>query len=490
MLNNLKLARNVFLTAILLISILGQSSCSIDIGVKSINDVINAVDQARQTIEQESTGWRDELPKLVTQLNGMESNIAADTKEILSDTTSQVQDMAAQTLNLSDAKAQDLIAQAGVEFRCNAEFVKAGAISELKNIVEDLQFWKANKKHKDTKPSHNVCWINPSALSLYPSGTDWLINTNNMSNKNIVHVFGYNFWSDKLPTLELWNDAGQKIRDVLVTPAYVTHYQINLDFSNEKFSGFKSGERVVFHWQDLPEGQLDPNTISLVQSPPALLGIQNVVFNNTSPTATQDMVFPKVTIINQGGSPSDYFTVKWVPGPDFQTKSASLNRNLNPGESVELSLSAFSYPRCGTFSTNLSLSNGAASQNTTITVAPYCPAVATLVPQPEKQYKSDFTDSGTGFPGGGGDHLIKGGRCDAGYHRSRVLVTATTKGTNAVSKAGCYFEYWALPDEADCQAVIRLYYDLGTHVDCTIKIYEIGNPMPTPTPPPSCSCRP
>ncbi len=64
----------------------------------------------------------------------MESQVHSDTKGVLADITNQVQDLATQTIQLSDAKAKDLIAQAGVEFRCNTNFVKAGVIAQLQYL--------------------------------------------------------------------------------------------------------------------------------------------------------------------------------------------------------------------------------------------------------------------------------------------------------------------------------------------------------------------
>ena len=294
--------------------VLPLAGCRWDpLGVQnSIDDVVKEVERTRQTIEGESTAWRDELPKLVNSLNGMESTIAADARGILADTTNQLQDLSTQTLQMTDAKAQDLIAQAGVEFRCNAGFVKAGVVAQLNSIVEDLQFWKQNKSHLNKKPPHAVCWINPTALSLYQSGSNWLIDTSNMADKNIVKVFGYSFWPSALPTLELQNAGGQKLRNVNLTAAYVTHYQINLDFSNEKFPDAVPGARLVFRWPD----QADPNTINLTLKSQAKLKFSNPVFNPTRPTAGKDAVTLQVTVKNEGGTRSGNFVVAWKPDPN------------------------------------------------------------------------------------------------------------------------------------------------------------------------------
>ena len=321
----------------------------------SVDSIINEVDRTRQSIVGESSAWRNELPKLVDDLNGMESNISADAKGILADTTNQVQDLTTQTIQFSDAKAQDLIAQAGVEFRCNADFVKAGAVAELQAIEDDLKFWKQNKTHLNKKPNHAVCWINPTALSLYPSGNNWLIDTNNMSEKNIVHVFGYNFWSEQLPTLQLQNASGTIVRNINLRAAYVTHYQINLDFSTETFPDAKSGERVVFNWPD----QSDPNTINLTLNAPGKLKISGPVFSPSSPVMLKDQVSLKVTVANQGGSPVQDFVVKWQPDPnDGQVFSQSAASSLKPGESRDFNLGTYKYKRDGQIQSVVTLSTG------------------------------------------------------------------------------------------------------------------------------------
>ena len=451
------------------------------LGISTIDDAINAIDTSTTQIEQESGAWRDLLPKLINQLGGMESNISADAKGILADTTSQLRDLSTQTIQLSDAKAQDLVAQAGVEFRCNAGFVKAGAVAQLKSIVEDLKIWKTTRQRQVKRPSHAVCWINPSALTLQPSGSDWLVDPANTGEPYIVHVFGYNFWPENLPALELQDSAGQKIRDMVIKPAYVTHYQINLNFSAEKFTDLKPDARVVFRWPDQP----DPNSISLVSIRPARLSITGVTFSKSSLIATKDPVWPKVTVKNEGGSPSTPFVVRWQPSPNAPQQSASVNLPLAPGGSILVELPAYTYPICGTFSANIALSNGGASRNETITVAPFCPPVQPVAPDPEKQYKGNYSRS-LG-PGGAKKDENFGGMCDPGYHRSRVVVSARKDGFGS---GDCSFLKWADNDIHMCLATIHLWVDTGSGLECTIRIYEIGDAKPTPTPPPSCSCRP
>ena len=373
-----------FVALFLIATLVAMPGCRWDpLGVQtSIDDVVGAVDRTRQTIEGESSAWRDELPKLVNSLNGMESTIAADAKSILAETTNQLQDLSSQTIQMSDAKAQELIAQAGVEFRCNAGFVKAGVVAQLRSIVEDLQFWKQNKRHQDKKPNHAVCWITPSALSLYQSGSNWLIDTANMADKNIVKVFGYSFWPSALPTLELQDSGGRKLRNVSVTAAYVTHYQINLDFSNERFPDAQPGARIVFRWPD----QADPNTINLTLKAQSKLDLSNAVFSPTRPTAGKDPVTLQVTIKNTGGSRSGNFVVTWKPDPNDNAVRSVSQLPLEAGQSRTVSLGPYTYLHDGSLQSVVSLDNG--DDTLRVSVSVLVQPTPTAIP-PSNKWKID-----------------------------------------------------------------------------------------------------
>lgn len=366
-----------------------------------VDKMINEIDKTRQTIQGESSGWRDELPKLVNDLNGIESQASGDVKGIVADTTNQVQDLATQTIQFSDAKAKDLIAQAGAEARCNADFIKSGAIAQLQYLVEDLKFWKNNKTHLSKKPIHAVCAINPSTLSLYPSGNNWLIDPSNLGEKNIVHVFGYNFWSDALPSLELQDGAGQTMRQVRLTAAYVTHYQINLDFSGETFPDVKLGARVVFLWPDQP----DPNTINLTLNALSKLKIAYHAWRPGTPSMLKDPVVLQVTITNQGGSRSGNFVVTWKPDPnDPNVLNISPPKPLEAGVSVDLYFPGYVYKRAGSITSVVSLSTGDDTISFPVIISSNIKNIAL-------DYSHSFPVKGGGGGGGGEMNLA----CQANY---------------------------------------------------------------------------
>ena len=362
-----KTSRILMLSVVLLSLLLSLSGC----GTKqTVDTAINEIDRTKAAIAGESASWRDELPALLDKLKGIESQSAGDLKGVLADTTNQVQDLVTQTIELSDEKAQNLVAQAGVEFRCNTEFVgayvKQGVIDQLQYLIDNLQFWKEHKQHLDKKPNHAVCWINPSVLSLYPIGNAW------HSEENIVSVFGYNFWPDALPTLALMDANAQKIHDVKITPTYITHYQMNLDFSNEDFANVQPGATVAFYWPD----QGLPTNINLVANPPATLKITNATFETprNPPIATIDAVSLVVTIKNGGGVRSGNFVVTWKPDPQHNDVFSINSTPLNPGESKDYYFPSYLYQVSGpAIYSTVSISTGDDTQTYPLAVADASP---------------------------------------------------------------------------------------------------------------------
>jgi hypothetical protein len=363
--NPFRKSNRLLLSGLVLASLL-LLLCGCNYDPLGLDNLVSEIEKTRRTIENQSIGWREELPKLKRFLDGMESKVSADAQGIVANTANQVQDITMQAIELSDAKAQGLIAQAGVEFRCNSEFVKSGVVAQLQYLADNLKFWKEHKEHLVKKPNHTVCWINPTVLSLYPNDNNWLIKTSSTSGKNIVHVYGYNFWSDTLPVLELQDASGQRLRTINVAPAYVTHYQIDLDFSSENFSGVKPGARVVFSWPDYH----DPNTISLALNAPAELKLNNAVFSTVSPTVGKDPVTLRVTITNRGGSRSGDFVVIWQPDALENDVRSVSSLPLEPMQSRLVSFPTYTYHRDGQITSVIYLANGDDMLRVPLTVQP------------------------------------------------------------------------------------------------------------------------
>src|SRR5262249_25030745 len=248
--------------------------------------------------------------KLLDQLSNLESQANADVKGVIGDTRNQVQDLVNDSIKFANINAQEIIAKTGVEFRCNANFTMNGVTARLQYLIDDLKFWKLNKRHIDKKPVHAICQILGENLALYPqAGGTFGIDSSKLLAPNIVEVFGYNFRGDALPRLDLVAANGNVLRSVNVIPAYVTQYQLAVDFATETFAGVAPGSRVVFRWPD----QTEPNTINLTLVAPARLKILNAVFTPASPIANKDQVSLSVTVTNTGNMPSGAFTINWTP---------------------------------------------------------------------------------------------------------------------------------------------------------------------------------
>ncbi len=356
-----------FISSLILVSLLFLLPNCIK-STLGVPDIIKEIEKTRNSIVEESGEWRGELSKLKNQLDGMESRFSADLKGILNDTTNQVQDLTTQTINLTDAKAETLLGQAESSVFCTADFIKEGTVEQLEYIIEDLKFWIVNETHLAKKPAHHVCIIAPNVLHLYPSENNWLIEASNMEDANIVKVFGYNFWADNVPSLELQDAGGNTLRPINLKAAYVTHYQINLDFAEEKFPDTKPGQRLVFRWPDHDE----PNTINLALAEPAKLRLSNSVFSLASPIAGIDPVTLQVTITNVGGSRSGNFEVIWKPDPnDNRTLSVNSPRPLEPKESITLSFpDPYVFQQDGQITMRIALMNGDDAIDVPLTVQP------------------------------------------------------------------------------------------------------------------------
>jgi hypothetical protein len=419
---------------------------------KNIDHVINEIEDTTLAIESISDAWRDQLPLLLADLHGLESEVDSDIKGVVTDTANQVQDLVSQTIQLTDAKAQDLIAQAGVEFRCNSDFVKKSVIEQLQYLVENLKFWKQNMTYLTDKPNHAICWINPTVLSLYPIGNGWSIDTSNMSDPNIVRVIGYNFRSDALPNLELQAANGDKIRDIRLNATYVTQYQINLDFSTEDFAGAEPGTTIVFRWPD----QDDPNALNVILLAPAKLTISNPVFTPAVPTEQQDSVTLKVTITNVGDVRSGNFDVIWKPDPNDTQLFTVSHLPLNAEQTVDVAFPiGYVYQQGGILNSTVSLNTGDDTQIYPLAVAPAPP-----VPLPIQEYLNQLeTVTNPNIPGiGHGQDVEYGGACHHGYVRAdyNVIVESTT------GDAGAWANGWVEPDN-NKSCALSVHYSLAAN---------------------------
>jgi len=323
-------------------------------GIKdSIDRALDQLQQTQDAITHQSDAWRDALPKLIDQLNQLEGQATADAKTVIGDTRNQVQDLANDTIKFANINAQEIVAKTGAEFRCNANFAMNGVAARLQYLIDDLKFWKLNKRHSDKRPVHAICQILGENLALYPqSGGVFGIDSSKLVATNVVEVFGYNFRPDALPSLDLVAANGTVIRGVNVNASYVTQYQLAFDFATETFTGVGPGSRIVFRWPD----QAEPNTINLTLAAPAKLKILNAVFTPASPIVSKDQVSLSVTVTNTGSVPSGAFTVTWTP-QGGAIKSVN-QLPLQPGQSRDITFPPYMYVQGGQNANTITLSNG------------------------------------------------------------------------------------------------------------------------------------
>ncbi len=339
-----------------------------------LQNAINAINNAMSQITAQSTAWRDALTNpntgLVAQLGGLESQATGDVKGVLTDATNQISDLETQAANLTDQTAGDIIHKAGAQVFCTGDFVRQGALALLQSVKDDLTFWKNNHKQSNQKPNHAICSIDPGRLALYPKpGGGYGIN-NTPPPGEVDQLWGYNFFSDALPTLDLL-DANKNVvrRNILKSITYSTHYLIYLDFSTYDFSDVKGdGYSLQFNWPDTPE----QNGIPLTVVKPARLQISDPstwIFTPGNPTAMQDCVNLQVSITNIGDLQSGSFTVYWKPDPSYLDLKSVIRNPIDPKISTSVNFPCYTYKRSGSIQSAVYLGNGDDSKSRTLGVA-------------------------------------------------------------------------------------------------------------------------
>jgi hypothetical protein len=320
-----------FCSALLLIF----AGCAAKGAIDTLNDAIDQIAKARESAVAQSDAWRTALPQLVDQLGQLEGQATADSKAVITDARNQVQELVTESIKFMDVTTKEIVATTGAEFRCNTDFAMSGVAARLQDLIEDLKVWQKTRHHSVHKPAHKLCQIIGQTLSLYPiENGRYSIDSSKLMGLNVVGVFGYNFRQDALPRLELMDGSGKRLRDLAVSLAYVTQYQLTLNFSTETFTGVTPGAKVRLVWPDSEE----VNEISLSLFTPAKLKITNHAFTPQLPIATKDAVQLNVTVQNVGGMRTGGFNLNWAP-QGGRVQAVSLG-SLNPDESRQVQFPA------------------------------------------------------------------------------------------------------------------------------------------------------
>ncbi|MFG1616041.1 hypothetical protein ACGFI3_25035 [Nonomuraea wenchangensis] len=367
-------ARNKALTAVftmrrigtaLALLILPLTSCG---ATDAITDAVSQIELTQKVIQRESSAWRNELPQLQLRLNSLieqqQGKLTADAKQILADTSNDVRSLAQETVTLAGLTAEQLTAKFGTEARCNIDFARSRVSADLTTLVERLKFWQQHH-NRPPRPPHSVCQITPDNVELRTTGLNegWSMS---LPTDKVVGVYGYNFRSDAVPAVELQDRTGNKLRDSKVSVSYVTQYQLNLNFGSEDFSQIAPGARYVLRWPDQP----DPNAISVTLIKPAQLKILDVAVQPSAARARVDLVRAVVDLVNQGGSDTARFVVRWTPGPNDPVQDLSID-SLGAGERMKVTFPGYVYKTAGSFQTDIVVGGGSDSWHGVVNVTPY-----------------------------------------------------------------------------------------------------------------------
>lgn len=370
--------------------VVGFGACRV---TDAVDKAIAAVGQTASTIQQESSAWRNELPQLQANLDSLVrtegANLSADARILLTEATTEIGALAKDTVQLAGFTAEQLVARFGTELRCNADFARTRVTASLRTLADRLSFWKKNGRVPDP-PKHSVCQVTPNSMEVRATGgagsAGWTLTS---PENKIVGVYGYDFRYDAVPSVDLVDAAGNRIRTGTVTSSYVTRYQINLDFGTENLQQVKPGARFVLRWPDQP----DPNSIALTVIRPSELTIVSVDLDPASPRAKVSAVQVTVLIENRGGSASEPFVATWTPAPNQPVQSATVGSVVAGGQK-RFTLPAYTYPQHGTYDYVVLVGGGSDSRRGSVTVTPYA-----TVPHTQSVPMSGIWPGGGGEPG-------------------------------------------------------------------------------------------
>lgn len=288
----MRLLSIVFRSAIVLPLLVTQ--CGLDplgLGNLGLNDVSSTIQNAIDRASVQSDAWREVLPQLVTDLNGMETKVSNDAKETLNDTINQASAFRDQTFSQADYLAKDTVAFTAIEAQCTASYFQS-------SVVSFLQYLKARVANKNApRPASRVCAFNPDHFDVDP---------NNLSGPNanwFANVYGYNLFSDALPNVQVLDGSNQTVRSASNKPVSTSLYQMQLQLVGSDLAGLKTGYRVGLVWPDGTQNQISINV-----SAPAQLEV--VGFQFPSDVTVGDAVIGRVTVRNSGTASSGAFAIK------------------------------------------------------------------------------------------------------------------------------------------------------------------------------------
>lgn len=211
--------------ATVLLSALSMSSCSCDLTgglARSVDKAVEVIDNGIRDIEQESSSWRQVLQRVANELPGeISETIRVDAQSLVTRS----------------------IATAGIEFRCNVDFLADRAIESLRRLKAEL----LNQNPPPLPPA--FCQVDPPSIDLKVSPTKW----------STAILAGYD--------LDRKDSAGELLQVLLLTGqgstiplpesriGRTTHYQITLNLGDMARQLHQDRvTKIVVSWNGKSEG--------------------------------------------------------------------------------------------------------------------------------------------------------------------------------------------------------------------------------------------
>lgn len=205
------------------------------------DETLSTIDGMVETIDDMPGNWEASAQDIIQTLE----NTAGSTAKKLADEVKGVMDEA--RINF-----QQMTAIAGVEFRCNVDFMgsKVGATAQEfigKSIVGKLKSVLSGKKQDNTIPTPWVCQINPDRLELSKVGDRLVFES------GVISLTGYNYVEANKPTAVIVDESGVPVPGVPLYPFLTSPYQIQLNLQDLDFSQVPPRSRIVFTWPNVAE---------------------------------------------------------------------------------------------------------------------------------------------------------------------------------------------------------------------------------------------
>jgi len=324
----LRRAVSVALCTLLLAAAAQVSACNV-VDLSSITAALqNGIDSANR----QSEAWRQALPDLANKLADLESQASGDVKATLADTINQVSSLRTDTLNQADYLAKDTIAFALIQAQCSVAYFQSG-------VVSFLQYLKARVTNRSAPlPAHRVCNFNPDHLDFDP-------NTPQTSTKTwVVKVYGYNFYSNALPQVQIVDGNNQTVRNARNQPVPTSIYQMELQLVVPDFAQIGPSYRVGVVWPNH-----DRNFIVVNLSAPASLKVAGFAF--PSGIIVNQPVVPRITVSNSGTVDSGAFTISWTPDSTRGRVVTKTELSIPGGQTQDFDLPAYTYLQADYFNT-------------------------------------------------------------------------------------------------------------------------------------------